>query len=558
MGGADGSLQGIGIASVCPQPARLSSPAHRSQSYDYTIPIVHISGRSGLDLDLTLYYNSRAWNIDWTRNQATFNADRDFPSYGFRLGYGLIEYDSSNSEWALIESDGTKRQLAYTATNIYVTTDASYITWNSSTNIVYYKSGTRIFYQAFPSQATLFRPTKIEDTNGNYISISYRTDTWAQGQEINTITDTIGHVITFNYDTTTHVLSSIVQGSVTYITFTWRSDYVFAYNFSGLTVVNSPALNATLTVLTGCTYPNGTQYAFTYGGWGIVTEVQHLSSSSQVRNSITYDFPTAATALTDAPSYAHQSVFDGVQTNSWTYATTLNGHNVTSTAVTDPMGTTTKSNFDATTGLLTSVTVASGGSTLRTIANTWNTGTNPTLASSTVTLNDSGQQSKMAFLYDSYANVREVQEYDYGVRYIRRTTTTYQTASGYISAHIYDRPTSVSIYDETGVELLKARTDFVYDGATPSTVSGSPAQWDSTISTNRGNVTTVKRYETPSGPSGEIDRNFQYDQLGNLIQADLDCCTRKIWTFDSTTNWSYPVTITSGGVPQLTVSPHYS
>ena len=40
-----------------------------------------------MDLNLNLYYNSRVWDIDTINGTATFNADRDFPSYGFRLDF---------------------------------------------------------------------------------------------------------------------------------------------------------------------------------------------------------------------------------------------------------------------------------------------------------------------------------------------------------------------------------------------------------------------------------------------------------------------------------------
>src|ERR1700730_5241585 len=32
-----------------------------SESYNYAIPILHLPGRHGLDLDPTLYYNSHVW-----------------------------------------------------------------------------------------------------------------------------------------------------------------------------------------------------------------------------------------------------------------------------------------------------------------------------------------------------------------------------------------------------------------------------------------------------------------------------------------------------------------
>src|SRR5580765_8816155 len=62
-----------------------------SQSYNDVIPILNLPGRGGLDLTLNLYYNSRIWDVDTVGATVTFNADRDFPSYGFRLDFGYVE-----------------------------------------------------------------------------------------------------------------------------------------------------------------------------------------------------------------------------------------------------------------------------------------------------------------------------------------------------------------------------------------------------------------------------------------------------------------------------------
>jgi len=82
-----------------------------SQSYNYVIPILSLPGRAGMDLNLNLYYNSRVWDIDTINSTATFNADRDFPSYGFRLDFGYLEYDVINDQYILTERDGTKHGL---------------------------------------------------------------------------------------------------------------------------------------------------------------------------------------------------------------------------------------------------------------------------------------------------------------------------------------------------------------------------------------------------------------------------------------------------------------
>src|SRR5438309_2841554 len=86
-----------------------------SQSYNKVIPIVSLPGR-GLPLSIALYYNSRVWTVDTVDGVVSFNTDRDFPSPGFRLDFGYIEYDSVNGQIILTEADGSKHPLPF-ATN---------------------------------------------------------------------------------------------------------------------------------------------------------------------------------------------------------------------------------------------------------------------------------------------------------------------------------------------------------------------------------------------------------------------------------------------------------
>ncbi|HZI56468.1 MAG TPA: hypothetical protein VFF39_06815, partial [Verrucomicrobiae bacterium] len=58
-----------------------------SQSYNKVFPLVSLPGR-GLDLNLAAYYNSRIWDIDTANSAVSFNADRDWPTYGFRIDFG--------------------------------------------------------------------------------------------------------------------------------------------------------------------------------------------------------------------------------------------------------------------------------------------------------------------------------------------------------------------------------------------------------------------------------------------------------------------------------------
>lgn len=289
-----------------------------SQSYNYAIPILRLPGRNGLNL--TLHYNSRIWQIERSGvGTASLNSDRDFPSYGFRLDFGFLEYNDTDNVFILTEADGSKRRLVASG-SIYVSDDSSFIDYDSTSKILRYKNGLQVHYTQFTTTGyvNFFNPTKIRDTNGNRITITYNSS-----DRINTITDTLGRVITYNY--TDGRLTTITQaltpsGSKTWATFDWNTSLALTYNFTaggffvlapGNTTGSSiqPETGSVIKVLTKCTYANGTGYRFTYGGWGIVNKIENLSASNpqEVRSSIEYNFPSGSTSHSDAPAFTEQN-----------------------------------------------------------------------------------------------------------------------------------------------------------------------------------------------------------------------------------------------------------
>jgi hypothetical protein len=60
-----------------------------SGNFQWSKPVVELKGRAGLDLKLSLVYNS----LIWTRQgaQVGFDVDRGQPSPGFRLGFPTIQ-----------------------------------------------------------------------------------------------------------------------------------------------------------------------------------------------------------------------------------------------------------------------------------------------------------------------------------------------------------------------------------------------------------------------------------------------------------------------------------
>jgi RHS repeat-associated protein len=579
--------RGITPGTQALQPSGSSIPGNPgSQSYNYAIPIVHLPGRNGLDLNLTLYYNSRLWTVYPARNGmwgASFNTDRDAAGYGFRLDFGYIEglYDDSFfGSYVLTEADGSKHRLVGNGHG-YDSQDSTYIHYDDvdathTYHTLVYKNGRKVHYtQPDPSMA-LYYPDQITDTNGNFITITYDSNS-----HVSQIHDTLGRTITFNYDPNGKIVN-VAQGSKVYAMFTWGS-IPLNYNFDPAKFpqapygIRAPVNGWSINVLTSCTYANGTAYAFSYGDWGIVNKITKLAATSPitipstsrvVRGYVAYNFPSAATPLEDAPSYTQETIFDGVNTTTSNFSVTKDANgNITSSSVTDPSGTTTTTTVQTDTGdpskiLLVgaplSVVVQSGNTLLRQTDYAWvedANNNNAQISSVTTTLGDSGQKSQVQYTYDINGNITQQNDLGWGLKLKRYTKNSYAT----LSNHIVDRVSQVLVYDASN--NLITRTDFGYDGTTLSLVSGATNHDDVNFSdsfTTRGNRTSSTRYTNAAGGSGAITKNFYYDTLGNLIQADADCCTQEQWTYTANTQYSYPETTVRGpsGL-QLSVSGTY-
>ncbi|HKW75275.1 MAG TPA: hypothetical protein VJN64_07095, partial [Terriglobales bacterium] len=540
-----------------------------SQSYDYSVNLLSLRGRNGLDVNLSLIYNSRIWSR--SSSGLALNADLDDPSYGFRgVDFGFIQKNSSSSDYILTSKNGAKSELfSISGTSLYQSHDSTYLQFDSSTNILVAKEGVQTFYIPF-ADGTVLPPTKIENTNGNFITLNYLDGT---DLCLSSMVDTLGRTISFSYNPSGK-LASISQGTKT-IAFTWNTAYVLNYNFS-LPVVGSVASGSTQTVLTGVTFADGTGVSFLYGDWGIVNRIERHSTSGALRGYVSYNFPAAsAGALNDSPGFTQQTMSDGVNTAIWNYGVTKNSSGlVTSFAITDPSQVTTTTTFSANgdwqDGLpLGEQITDSGGKVWRKTIRTWTadntaTGVNPHLGS-VVTQSDDGTQSQISYAYDANGNITDVKEYDFAAGapgpLLRETVTNFAP----LGNHILNRPSQILIKDGAG--NIIARTDFAYDQyssfplkpLSPAAVQHDDVNYSTTPTAARGNLTTKTVYSNAAAGTGAIASTFTYDIAGNKIAAQTGCCTQASSTFSSLTQYAFPDSVIIGpSGSQLTASFTYN
>jgi RHS repeat-associated protein len=327
-----------------------------SGNFQLKAPLVSLPGR-GIDISLGLSYNSRVWNK--AGNVINFDIDRDWPAPGWSLGFGKI-LDLGAGGSMLVDADGTRHAftgdlgLPTSGGQDFVghTTDGTliqYKTWKNVSGVMTFgeanlPNGSQIHYYGVGPGGVF--PTDIVDPNGNLVIITYVNGTG----RIQTITDTLGRVISFFYDSHNNLTAittprlGVGTGDRTLVRLTYHQISLNSSSYSfGLTpVVRDP--NPWL--IDAIYYPGtGTGYWFgdtdSYSTYGMLaksvemrgmtfsgpdpipayqgpTEQGTITAGQMTRKEV-YNYPlfvgdnsgTASTNLTDAPAYTSM-------TESWT------------------------------------------------------------------------------------------------------------------------------------------------------------------------------------------------------------------------------------------------
>jgi RHS repeat-associated protein len=559
---------------------RFDTVNRQNLNVNISIPIVSSPGR-GLNLNSFLAYNSIVWMksggawvpiaegspvslLGWKRTSPTGTISSSWSVWEeWYDGYPVCS-EAQYFNFDYQDPAGTHHPfpLAYTdggcggatgPTAAYASDGSGYYL-DSAAMVVWSPDGTRI-------------NSKVTDTNGNFISASY---SYVGSATETDWTDSSGRAALKVIADLPNTQYKFLDPSGNYVTTTLNYQaFNIKTNFGCSGVVE---YTGTLYLVTSIQLPNGRSYQFSYeptpGYSGYLTgRVQQVTLPTGGTYQYQYGSTNGGISCSDGTvTDLTRTINDGTISAQWHFVRAQSGSNWTTTETAPQLSYDTAPNQTVYT--FTGVQEVSrqvyqgsaGGTLLRTINTTWSGGTPATQ----VVILENGQQSETDTSYDGLGNLLSLAEHAWGSgvpgSVVRTTTLTYLNTSAYTARNIMNRVTRKTISDSNGT--VQYRQDIDYDGTSLTSVTGA-AQHDDTnygyTFTTRGNPTSVTTYTDPVTPGGGITKNFYYDSLGNLLQADVNCCQQESWNYALTTQYAYPASVTRGtGGSQLTTNYAYN
>jgi hypothetical protein len=150
-----------------------------SGNLNLSVPIVTAQARRGWTVPFNLVYNSENWRED---SGGTWNLGQDVGyGYGWKMLAGSLTPYWANwgdiDHYVFTDSSGAQYRLSTNTGNVWTSSDSVYVSYNATTNILYFPNGTFWVMGATSAgseqDAGTMYPTTIEDTNGNQIVVDY-------------------------------------------------------------------------------------------------------------------------------------------------------------------------------------------------------------------------------------------------------------------------------------------------------------------------------------------------------------------------------------------------
>jgi YD repeat-containing protein len=486
-----------------------NQPGHGMLARDanWSVPLLSLPGRAGLDLGLSLSYSSQVW----TRSgpYIYFDEDNGFPSPGFRLGFPTVQRKVFNAQTAknsyLLLTAGRRMELRQVGTsNIYDAADSSYLrlTDNGTALLVHSTDGTKMSFSQVNGE---FRCVEVKERNGNFISINYN----ALGR-ITNITDTLGRIITFNYDSNANLISITQawngQQAHQWVSFGWGTRNVQS-SFSGVAVIGT-SNGTSLPVITQVNLNDTSHLTFDYTN-SLQIAIRRNFFGAIERNVTSYNYETPSSnvprLLSSSVSARNWTGINGVPVQVTTqYSVASDGACI----LTAPDGTIYKEYYGTgwQKGLTTLSEVWSGGVRQKWTTTAWTQDnvsvsyeTNPRITETNV-YDASGNRRRTTIDYGSY--------WQYGLPYgirefgangtteIRQTFIDYNLSQAYLDRRIIGLVSQVHV---SNVVQSQSKTTYAYDDpaqlyAVPAAATQHDASYSLSL-TARGNLTKVSRWD---------------------------------------------------------------
>jgi YD repeat-containing protein len=503
-----------------------------SRNFNWGVPLLSLKGRSGLDLGLSLSYNSLVWTKDGST--MVFDADQGDPSPGFRLGFPVIQSQHYNAQVGryghmLLLPSGQRVELRATgAANTYESQDSSYLKLTDNGSGLLYlwmTDGTRL---SFIWRNNAYRCAEIKDRNGNYITINYDAL-----NRLSTVIDTLGRTITFEYDAYHKPIKikqswqrQVLSGS-SVITQTETHEWA-TFGYTNITIqTNFPGLalsgvgnSQSIPVLSQVGLPDGTRYNFDYSTWGQIYRITRNTQDDdgiwRPREYVHYNLPqNNGTAQGDCPRFTERrdwaenwNLVNNVATEA---VTTFSPWDATgsSSEMTMPDGTTYKELYETAgwqKGLTRRTEVLLGSVLKKWTTIIWEHDApgapyqiNPRPVDTNI-YDAEGNRKRRYMVYTFYGLPSDIYEYDaIGANVLRRTHIDYNLSSVYTNRRIIGLVSGQQLYDSMGA--LQSKVEYGYDaGGDFLQQQGAPVRHDaagygSGLVAGRGNRTSVRHYD---------------------------------------------------------------
>ena len=560
---------------------------------EFSVPLLSLPGRASLDLGLSLSYTS----LVWTRSgpYVYFGQDYESLSPGFTIGFPTVQWRKFDAQTSrnvyVFTAAGNHVELRQVDTsNFYEAADSSYLqlTDNGGSLSLRSTDGTEIDYT---NTANGWRATRIEDRNGNIISI---TNDWRG--DIQKIIDTLGREIDFHYDGNAQLLSInqdwANEPQHPWATFGWGSSPQMQLP-SGAEPVGTFSGDS-FPVLAQINLPDGSHYNFDYNAAAQVSVIHRTTSNNVQRSQMVYNYGAGddATRLTNSR----------VSAENWTSTTdlpaayvetqyNLEGNVHTVTVVGDPSGTVYKESYGTgwQKGLVTATETwgkkdpEHAVELQRWTSTSWiqddsnpnaTYRTNPRVIAADVSDNSNHRHTEIGyqtfalpFSNASCSLPSDISEYAaVGTPVLRRSHTDYNLDANYLNLRIIGLPQSKLLYE--GPSTLMAKTTYLYDwsGEYLQGLPATPTQHDGSYSTDlvigpkRANLVKLQRWDVnyPTDSTKVTESKSAYDITGNVIftRDALDHQTTITYTDQFAANggaldtprsfstFAYPTTIT--------------